>query len=83
MVEAVLSIKHWGNSLGVRLPQAVASEARLHADQKVRLVVEGGRVVIEPLPVAEMTLEERLQAFDPGRHGGEALADAPVGAERW
>ena len=84
MAEAILSIKHWGNSLGVRLPQAVAREANLHADQQVRIVVEGGRVVIEPLPDAnELSLAERLKRFDPIRHGGEAMAVAPIGAERW
>lgn len=83
MAEAILSIKHWGNNLGVRLPQAVAREAQLHADQQVRMVVEGGRVIIEPLPSGEPTLEERLQRFDPARHGGETMVTAPVGAERW
>lgn len=73
MTEAILSLKHWGNNLGVRLPQAVAREAHLHADQRVRVVVEAGRVVIEPLPSAPLTLEQRLQRFDPQRHGGEAL----------
>ncbi|MBP7971096.1 MAG: AbrB/MazE/SpoVT family DNA-binding domain-containing protein [Aquaspirillum sp.] len=72
MTEAILSLKHWGNNLGVRLPQAVAREAHLHADQRVRVVVEAGRVVIEPLPSAPLTLEQRLQRFDPQRHGGEA-----------
>lgn len=84
MTEAILSIKHWGNSLGVRLPQAVARAANLHADQQVRMVVEDGRVVIEPLPQAgAVSLEERLRRFDPARHSGEAMAVAPVGAERW
>jgi antitoxin MazE len=84
MTEAILSIKHWGNSLGVRLPQAVARAANLHADQQVRMVVEDGRVIIEPLPQAgTVSLEERLKRFDPARHGGEAMAVAPMGAERW
>lgn len=83
MSEAILSVKHWGNNLGVRLPQAVAREANLHADQQVRITVEAGRVVIEPLPVAALSLEDRLKRFDPVRHGGEAMATAPIGAEKW
>lgn len=39
MSEAVLCIKQWGNSLGVRLPQAVAKAAHLHADQQGRIQV--------------------------------------------
>lgn len=28
MAEAILNIKHWGNSLGVRLPAAKVADAR-------------------------------------------------------
>ncbi|MCK0509409.1 AbrB/MazE/SpoVT family DNA-binding domain-containing protein [Aromatoleum anaerobium] len=83
MPEAILVIKHWGNSLGVRLPAAVAREAHLNADQPVRITVEEGRVVITPLPEDVLTLEQRLARFDPGRHGGEAMVSGNVGAERW
>ena len=83
MTEAILAIKHWGNSLGVRLPAAVAREAHLDADQQVRITVEDGRVVITPLARETLSLEQRLGRFDPERHGGEAMVGPNVGAERW
>ncbi len=83
MAEALLDIKHWGNNLGVRLPAAVARAARLHVDQRVRIEVEGGRVVITPLRDEPLSLEQRLARFDPARHGGEAMVTNAVGAERW
>jgi len=83
MSEAILDIKHWGNNLGVRLPAAVAREAHLHADQRVRVSVEEGRVVITPLDEAPLSLEQRLARFDPARHGGEVMVSEPLGAERW
>lgn len=83
MTEAILDIKHWGNNLGVRLPAAVAREAHLHADQRVRVSVEEGRVVITPLNDAPHSLEQRLARFDPARHGGEEMPVEPIGAERW
>jgi len=83
MVEAVLDIKQWGNNLGVRLPAAVARAARLRANQRVRVAVENDRVVITPVAAKELSLEQRLALFDPSRHGSEAMAVAPVGAERW
>jgi antitoxin MazE len=83
VAEAILDIKHWGNNLGVRLPAAVAREAHLHADQRVRVSVENGRVVISPLGQTALTLEERLAQFDPDKHGGEILATDRLGAERW
>ena len=74
----------WGNNLGVRLPAAVAREAQLRADQRVRITVEAGRVVITPLGDVPLTLEQRLARFDPQRHGGEAMPTGPgVGAEQW
>ncbi len=83
MAEAVLNIKHWGNNLGVRLPAAVARAAHLQVDQRVRVSVENGRVIIAPLRDEPLTLEQRLARFDRSRHGGEAMANARVGAEKW
>jgi antitoxin MazE len=83
MTEAVLDIKRWGNNLDVRLPVAVARAARLHADQRVRISVEDGRVVITPVADVPLSIEKRLALFDPARHGGEAMASETLGAERW
>lgn len=83
MTEAVLDIKQWGNSLGVRLPAAVARDAHLHVDQRVRISVEAGQVVIKPVAETALTLEQRLARFDPVRHGGEVMASKNIGAERW
>ncbi len=81
---AILDIKKWGNSLGVRLPATVAREAHLHADQRIRISVEGGKVVITPIPDMPLTLEQRLAQFDPARHGGEVMAaNDLVGSGKW
>jgi len=84
MTEAVLDIKRWGNNLGVRLPAAVAREAHLHVDQRIRISVQGGQVVITPVTDVHLTLEQRLACFDPARHGGEVMmTNDAIGAERW
>ncbi|MEI8355352.1 MAG: PbsX family transcriptional regulator [Deltaproteobacteria bacterium] len=84
MTKAILSIKQWGNSLGVRLPVAVASEAHLYLDQQVCIEVEDGQVIITPIRDVPWTLEQRLEKFDPARHGGEIMATKQaLGAERW
>ena len=83
MTEAILDIKPWGNSLGVRLPASVARAAHLKADQRVRMTVEDGRVIITPHGEKPPTLTERLALFDPALHGGEAMAVAPQGRELW
>jgi antitoxin MazE len=81
--EAFLAIKHWGNSLGIRLPSAVAREAGLHADQHVRITVEEGGIVIRPVEEATPSLAQRLARFDPRRHGGEVMMAERIGAETW
>lgn len=85
MVEAaaVLDLKQWGNNLGVRLPVNVARAAHLHVNQRVRVTVEEGHVVITPLDDEPQSLEQRLARFDPIRHCGEVMAVTPVGAEKW
>lgn len=82
--ETVLTLKHWGNNLGVRLSAAIAGAAHLQAEQRVRVSVEGRRVVIEAIADEPLTLAQRLARFDPDLHGGEAMpVDTAVGAERW
>ena len=83
MVEAILDIKPWGNNLGVRLPASVARAAHLKADQRVRITVEEGRVIITPQGDKPPTLAERLALFDSAVHGGEAMAVTPMGREVW
>jgi len=84
MSEAVLDIKRWGNSLGVRLPAGVARKANLHADQRVRITVDGNYVIIAPVQDAPQTLEQRLAVYDPKRHGGEQMTTPEtLGAEKW
>ena len=83
MTETVLDIKKWGNSLGVRLPVAIARAARLHVDQRVHLSVVEGAIIIRPEPSPDLTLDERLSCFDPVRHGSETMQTRAVGAEMW
>ena len=73
MTEVILDIKTWGNNLGVRLPVAIARAAHLQVNQRVRLSVVDGQVIIAPVINEPLTLEERLARFDLIRHGGEVM----------
>lgn len=72
-------ISAWGNGLALRLTKPMARAAGVAEGTRVHVSVKPGRIVIET--DAEPTLEQMLVAFDPKRHGGEAMADAPVGLE--
>ncbi len=72
-------ISVWGNGLALRLTKPMAKTAGVVEGTPVRVIVKPGRIVIES--DVEPTLEEMLAAFDPAKHGGELMADAPRGVE--
>ena len=79
-----LNVKQWGNSLGVRLPAAIAKAVGLKVDQCVEIAVRGQTVIITPCKAKPMTLEDRLACYDPQKHGGEMMiANESRGAEKW
>jgi antitoxin MazE len=84
MMTTSLYLKQWGNSLGVRLPAAIARLAGFQVDQQVNIVVKGDAVIITPTPDKTLTLEERISRFNPKNHGGESMTtDTILGAEKW
>jgi antitoxin MazE len=64
-------LRRWGNSLGVRLPAAIARQARLHDNQTVELKVVADGVLIRPVQ-PRLSLAERLASYTP--MAGEATA---------
>jgi len=84
MTNVTLDIKKWGNSLGVRLPAAIAREAHLHIDQKVKVSVVDDQVIISPINDDSLILEQRLERFNLLQHSGESMiVDEHLGAENW
>jgi antitoxin MazE len=75
------ALRRWGNSLGIRLPAAIAREAQLQEDQAVELSVVEGGVMIRPVQ-RRLSLAERLAAYEPmAGEPTEAMAFRPLGAE--
>ena len=79
MSTTVSQISAWGNGLALRITKPMANAAGVTDGTPVRVIVKLGKIVIES--ETEPTLEQMLAAFDPKRHGGEVIADAPVGVE--
>ncbi len=74
-------IQQWGNGLAVRLTAKIAKAAHLALGQPVKVEVVEGGVFLRPVGKPRLTLEQKLKLFDPKLHGGEVMADAPVGRE--
>ncbi len=78
---ATLTLQQWGNSLAVRIPAAVARSARFKVGQSVEVSAQDSNVLVKPVGEPKLTLAQKLAAFDPARHSGEAMAAGRVGIE--
>ena len=78
---ATLTVQQWGNSLAVRIPAAVARIARFRVGQPVEVTAEDSNVLVRSIGEPRLSLEQKLAAFDPLLHGGEAMATGSVGRE--
>ena len=76
-----ISITPWGNSHGIRLSRQLMQAMGVSPDTPLKVSVLGkGRLELVAKP-ARPTLAQKLKAYDPVLHGGELMADMPVGAE--
>jgi antitoxin MazE len=78
-----IQISRWGNSLGLRLPRALAQQIGVSEGQKVNVIADGSRLVVEPVTpryrledmIANMTPEAMRAAFDWGDDVGGEIVD--------
>jgi antitoxin MazE len=77
------TIQKWGNSLGIRIPKALAEQVSLLDGSEVDIVAEGGVLTIRPVRKRKRkyTLEGLLaQAKGPNPHR-KLFSDGPRGRE--
>jgi antitoxin MazE len=76
-------IQKWGNSLGVRIPKALAQEALVESDSLVDIVARNGKIIITPSVPEVFSLRQLLsKVTDDNRHE-EISTGAPAGREAW
>ncbi len=78
---ATLTLQQWGNSLAVRIPASIARSVRFAVGQPVEISVQDASVLVKAVGKPRLTLAQKLAAFDPARHGGEAMATGRIGTE--
>ena len=74
-------VQEWGNGLAVRITAPVAKAAKLTRGQPITIEVVKQGVLIRSAGKPRLTLAQKLKAFDPKIHGGEAMAGGRVGRE--
>lgn len=79
------TIQKWGNSLGIRVPKALAEELRLQSGSKVELEASNGALMVRPVRKArrrsKYTFDKLWGSYkgpSPHRH---LDGDPPVGKE--
>ena len=70
----------WGNSLALRIPNAIVKDCGLAENTLVDISLRKGEIVIRPMR-KQYVLSELLAGITPGNIHGEADMGAPVGQE--
>ena len=73
-------VKKWGNSLAVRLPQAVVREANISLEQEVRVSASGGKIIIEPARPS-FDIDVLVKAITPANRHDLLIPGAARGTE--
>ena len=79
----ITRIQKWGNSLGLRIPRALAEDAEVGEGSSVDISVRRGSLVIRPVKRQEYRLEDLLAAVKPSNLHEEVEVSEPVGGEAW
>jgi antitoxin MazE len=76
-------VQKWGKRLALRIPKSFAAEAGLHEDATVELSLTDGRLVVRPVLLQPLTLEELLRGITDENLPGEWDTGPAVGKEVW
>lgn len=82
MAAITTQVARWGNSLGLRLPKAVAREARIDEGDSVDVSVDDGAIVVRPSR-ARYSLDELVGRITVRNRHAETGWGGPVGDEVW
>ena len=76
-------VHKWGNSLALRIPKSFATEVGLGSESSIDLSVVNGKLVIEPVPEPEVTLEQLLAQVTEDNLHDEVSTGPAMGNEAW
>ncbi len=76
-------VKRWGNSLALRIPKTLASEAGIQEETLIELVLEDGRLTIVPIPETPLALAELLDRITEDNRHEEVDTGPAQGVEVW
>ena len=75
------TVQEWGNGLGVRITSPVAKAAHFSQGVPISVEVVKNGVLLRIVGKPKLSLSQKLKAFDPEQHGGEAMESKSIGKE--
>jgi antitoxin MazE len=75
-------VSMWGNSLGIRLPQAIIQQVDLHEGALVNISTDHNKIILTPAR-PKYTLDELLKDVTPQMQHDEFDWGEAVGEENW
>ena len=76
-------VQKWGNSLGIRIPKALAQEVTLETDSEVDLTALDGKLVISLVASRTVSLRHLLSKVTATNTHGEISMGKVKGREAW
>ncbi|MGI8825378.1 MAG: AbrB/MazE/SpoVT family DNA-binding domain-containing protein [Chloroflexota bacterium] len=76
-------VQKWGNSLAVRIPKFLAGQVGLDENIPVEMWMADGKVMIEPAPDEDFTLDQLLAGVTEANLHREVETGTAVGNEAW
>lgn len=74
-------VQKWGNSLAIRIPQALAGQLNIEAGSSVELELREGEIVVRPNQPPQVKLTDLLKNCKPSQLHGETDFGPDVGRE--
>ena len=74
-------VQKWGNSLALRIPKPLATQVGLEANTPVRLLLRGEELVIAPVTLPSLKLDDLLAQITEHNLHGEVDSGPAVGRE--
>ena len=76
-------VRKWGNSLGVRIPKAIAEQVGVEAGTIIEFAVRDGEIVLRPGREERLRLEDLLAGVTARNRHEEVDTGDAVGREAW
>ncbi len=77
------AIAKWGNSLAVRIPQAIAEQVQIQSGSEISIEIIDGKIVLTPCRRKKYTLDDLLDGMTSKHRHAEISTGMSVGNEAW